>query len=86
MQIVITPDAQRDLNYWVKTKNKKALSKIAQLIESILETPFEGIGKPEPLIYNWEGCWSRRIDQENRLIYEVFKDRVEIYSFKGHYQ
>ncbi len=71
MEIEIMPDARIDLDFWVKTGNKAVLKKITQLIESILEHPFEGIGKPEPLKYSLKGTWSRRINHSNRLIYEV---------------
>jgi toxin YoeB len=50
-----------------------------------LETPFEGIGKPEPLKLDWTGMWSRRINKEHRLIYEVKGNDIHIYSLKDHY-
>ncbi len=85
MEIVFMPDARKDLDFWVKTGNKAALKKIAQLIESVTENPFTGIGKPEPLKYGLTGTWSRRINQGNRLIYEVLEEKILIHSLRGHY-
>lgn len=86
MEIIFLPDAEYDLNYWVKTGNKPILKKIAKLIESIEESPFEGIGKPEPLKYSLNGSWSRRITKEHRLVYELDGIKVLIHSAKGHYE
>ena len=61
------------------------LKKIRQLIESILENPFEGIGKPEQLKHQYAGYWSRRISKEHRLVYQVLDDKIYIHSVKGHY-
>lgn len=85
MEIVFLPEAEQDLNYWVKTGNKTILKKITQLIEAIANNPYEGIGKPEPLKYRLTGCWSRRINQEHRIIYEVAANKLLVYSVRGHY-
>jgi toxin YoeB len=85
MEIVFLPDAEDDLNFWVKTGNKAIVKKITQLIEAIRQSPFEGIGKPEPLKYSLAGLWSRRINHEHRLIYEIDGQKVLIHSAKGHY-
>ena len=85
MEIVFLPDAKDDLNYWVKTGNKQIIKKIAQLIESIKKTPFEGIGKPEPLKFYLINSWSRRINQEHRLVYDIQDNKILIHSAKGHY-
>ena len=85
MEIEYTLQAKEDLGYWKKTNNIIVLKKIRKLLESIIETPFEGIGKPEPLKHNLSGCWSRRIDQEHRLVYEVTKQLITVLSMKGHY-
>jgi toxin YoeB len=82
MEIVFMPDARKDLDFWVKTGNKAALKKIAQLIESVTENPFTDIGKPEPLKYGLTGTWSRRINQGNRLIYEVLEEKILIHSLR----
>ena len=85
MEVEFLPDAQDDLSFWVKTGNKPILKKIAQLIESIKENPFEGIGKPEQLKYSLSGAWSRRITKEHRLVYDIEDDNIVILSAKGHY-
>lgn len=85
MEIIFLPAAREDLNFWVKTGNKTMLKKIAQLIEAIKENPFDGVGKPEPLKHSLTGCWSRRINQEHRLIYEIKDTNILILSVKGHY-
>jgi toxin YoeB len=85
MEVEFLPDAQDDLNFWVKTGNKPILKKIAQLVESIKENPFEGIGKPEQLKYSLSGAWSRRITKEHRLVYDIEDDNIIILSAKGHY-
>ncbi len=85
MEIELTSDAQIDLVYWQKINNEKVLMRIRALLESILETPFSGIGKPEPLKYSMSGKWSRRIDQKNRIVYQIQGDTIYIQSLKGHY-
>ncbi|MDT8415642.1 MAG: Txe/YoeB family addiction module toxin [Flavobacteriaceae bacterium] len=85
MEIVFLPDAKRDLDFWVKTGNKSIVKKITLLIASIRESSFEGIGKPEPLKHSLSGCWSRRINKEHRLVYEVLDNKILIHSAKGHY-
>ena len=85
MQIVLIPEAKADLDFWIKSGNKALLKKIAQLIESVSKTPYQGIGKPEPLRYSLTGCWSRRIDHEHRIVYEVQSDKIIVLSLKGHY-
>jgi toxin YoeB len=85
MQIIYMPEAKADLDFWIKSGNKPVLKKITQLIESIIATPYEGIGKPEPLKHGLTGCWSRRITQEHRIVYEVHTDKIVVLSMKGHY-
>jgi toxin YoeB len=85
MRIELTVRAQEDLAYWKKTGNKPVLQKIKALLESIIETPFTGIGKPEQLKHNLSGKWSRRITISDRIIYQVVDNIVYIYSLKGHY-
>jgi len=67
--------AFKDLAWWVK-KNRKQALRIVKLIEAIQRQPFEGIGKPEPLKHELAGCWSRRIDKEHRLVYQVLDDKI----------
>jgi toxin YoeB len=85
MEVIFLPDADDDLSYWISTGNKPFLKKIAQLIEDIKIRPYFGLGKPEPLKHNLSGAWSRRINREHRLVYEVADDRILILSAKGHY-
>lgn len=85
MEIEYTLQASEDLAYWKKVNNQIVLRKIRKLIESILQNPYEGIGKPEPLKHNFSGCWSRRINQEHRLVYEVDTNLITMLSMKGHY-
>lgn len=77
-------DAKEDIDFFKKTGQKGILKKIRQLIEATSEGPFKSIGKPEPLKHQLTGCWSRRINQEHRLVYEVFDQKI-ILSAKGHY-
>ena len=65
-----TEEAWEDYLYW-QTTNKQNVKRINTLIKSMLRTPFEGIGKPEPLKHDLSGSWSRRIDQENRIVYDA---------------
>ena len=85
MEIVLLPAAKADLEYWKHTGNKPVLKKIAQLVEAIIKSPFAGIGKPEPLKHQLAGCWSRRINAEHRLVYELHESKLLIHSLKGHY-
>ena len=81
---VFHPEFREDLVYWVKTDRKIAL-KVFELIEATLRDPFDGIGKPEPLKYLGGNVWSRRINEADRLVYEVFEDRVEFLQARYHY-
>jgi toxin YoeB len=85
MEIEYTLQAEEDLGYWKRVNNVIVLKKIRKLLEVIAKTPFEGIGKPEPLKYGLSGCWSRRINQEHRLVYEVTEEIVTVHSMRGHY-
>ena len=90
MQIVFTTKARKDLDFWIKSGNKNILNKITDLIEDIQLHPFEGIGKPEQLKYQLSGKWSRRINQEHRIIYKVTEENtieiLDILSLKSHYE
>jgi toxin YoeB len=74
-----------DIDFHKKSGNKAVLKKIFTLLNELTEHPFEGTGKPEPLKHNLSGNWSRRINKEHRLVYEVFEDSVNVLSAKGHY-
>lgn len=77
-------NAFEDLAWWIKQDRKKAL-RIVELIKEIEREPFTGIGKPEPLKHEFAGCWSRRIDQEHRVVYEVSPEKIRILACRHHY-
>jgi toxin YoeB len=85
LEINFSPKALEHLNFWKKSGNKAVQKKIYELIESLQTTPFEGIGQPEALKHNLAGYWSRRINKEHRLIYQIRDREIEITSLKGHY-
>lgn len=89
MEIRFSSKAIKDLEYWTKTGNKPILKKISELLRAIKENPYEGIGKPEALKYSLSGVWSRRINKEHRLIYEIIDENtievLNIISAKGHF-
>ncbi len=70
MDIVFTQNAWQDLEYWIEN-DQDSVIKIKELIKSIRQNPFTGIGKPEPLRHDLKGFWSRRINTEHRLVYKV---------------
>jgi len=84
MELVFLTPAWEDYLYWQKT-NKTILKKINELIKQCQRTPFEGIGKPEPLKGNLSGWWSRRIDHEHRLVYRKDKKSLFILQCRKHY-
>ncbi|EHR0229324.1 Txe/YoeB family addiction module toxin [Vibrio parahaemolyticus] len=79
-----TDDAWDDYLYW-QTQDKRTLKRINKLINDVKRSPFEGIGKPEPLKENLSGFWSRRIDDTNRLVYAVDDKAITIISCRYHY-
>jgi len=84
MPIIFSSKAWEDYEYWIK-HDKKKVDRINKLIKDTLRNPFDGIGKPEPLKLNLQGLWSRRIDEEHRLIYEYNEDNLSIVSCRHHY-
>ena len=84
MKIVFSKTAWEDYLYWQKT-DKKMLSRTNELIKATIRSPFEGIGKPEPLKHGLAGYWSRRINDEHRLIYKVLDDSLLIAQCRYHY-
>lgn len=84
MRLVWIEEGWEDYLYWQKT-DKKMVKKVNELIRVVMRTPFEGIGKPEPLKHNLSGWWSRRITIEHRLVYKVEKEMVVILSCRKHY-
>jgi len=78
------PAALEDLTWWVEKDRKKAL-RILRMIQETHGNPFGGIGKPEPLKHELAGCWSKRIDQEHRLVYQVQESKIRILACRYHY-
>lgn len=84
MKLSWADEAWEDYLYWQVT-DKKLLKRINALIKDTKRQPFEGIGDPEPLRYNWTGYWSRRINREHRFIYKVKNDELLIAQCRYHY-
>ncbi len=84
MNVTFTPTALDDLRYWIKTDKRQA-ERILALLEEVRRTPFEGTGKPEPLRFQLAGCWSRRIDREHRLVYQVEEKEIVVIVCRYHY-
>jgi len=87
--LVWSPESLRQIKKIKKNKSKeeteKYFERIKELIENIQTSPFSGIGKPEPLKHRIPPCWSRRINIEDRLIYRIYKNEIQIVSILGHY-
>jgi toxin YoeB len=77
--------AWEDYLYW-QTEDRKILKRINMLLKDIERNGNTGIGKPEPLKHQYQGCWSRRIDDEHRLVYRVEKNALEILQCRTHYE
>jgi toxin YoeB len=78
------PAAFEDLAWWIEQDRAQAL-RIVRLIREIQREPFTGIGKPEPLKRDLQGCWSRRIDHEHRIVYKVTAEKIRILACRYHY-
>ncbi len=85
MRYVFVEESWEDYLHWQKT-DKKTLKRINELLKDIARNPFAGLGKPEPLKYKYQGFWSRRIDLEHRLIYQVSDDEILIAKCRFHYE
>ena len=83
--ILFTASAWDDYIYW-QGQDKKTLRRINLLIESTRRDPFAGIGKPEPLVGNLSGYWSRRIDDVHRLVYAADDDELVVIACRWHYR
>ena len=81
---MVQDECLEDLRYWVST-NRKTAMRVFDLMEASLRDPYEGIGKPEHLKYFGGNVWSRRINEADRLVYEMFPDRVEFLQARYHY-
>ena len=84
MKLVFSDHAWDDYLFWQKT-DRKILKRIASLIKETKRSPFEGIGKPEPLKHALSGYWSRRINDEHRFVYCVSEDAIHIAQLRYHY-
>lgn len=84
MRILFTGNSWEDYTSWID-EDRKMLKRINELIKEIQRTPYEGKGKPEALKYDLAGWWSRRIDREHRLVYQVRENEIQIISCRYHY-
>ena len=84
MKYVFVDESWEDYLYWQNT-DKKKLRKISELLKDIARNPFDGTGKPEPLKHKYSGFWSRRIDDEHRLIYKYEDNEIQIAKCRFHY-
>ena len=82
--IQFDPDAFDDLAWWAEQDRAQAI-RIIRLVRDMQRDPFSGIGKPEPLRHELAGCWSRRIDHEHRLVYQVLPEMIRILACRYHY-
>lgn len=85
MKLLWADDAWEDYLWW-KVKDPRLMKRVNRLIEAIAKDPFRGIGKPEPLKHEWSGYWSRRINEEHRLVYKVSQGRIFIAACRYHYR
>ncbi len=84
MRLIFSEHAWEDYLYWQRT-DRKVLDRIKKLIREIQHTPFEGNGKPEPLKHGLSGYWSRRINDEHRIVYKAELDSILIAQLRHHY-
>ena len=84
MKFVFTELSWEDYLFWQKN-DKQKVRRIIELLKDISRHPYEGIGKPEALRFNYAGFWSRRIDEEHRLIYKIENDEIQIFKCRFHY-
>jgi toxin YoeB len=86
-KIAISDSAKKHLAEWKKSGRASSLKRIGQIFKELSAHPYEGIGSPEKLKFNFANCWSRRIDKKNRIIYQVNENIVTVFvvSVKGHY-
>jgi len=84
MKKIFSDRAWEDYLYWQKN-DKRMLKKVNELIKDIDRSPYDGIGKPEPLKHSLSGFWSRRINEEHRLVYRISEDEMHIAQIRYHY-
>tara|TARA_B100000029_G_scaffold476366_1_gene520447 strand:+ start:45 stop:305 length:261 start_codon:yes stop_codon:yes gene_type:complete len=85
MKIVFSEQAWEDYQFWV-VNDRKTLKRINQLIRDTARDPFRGVGKPEPLRHLLEGYWSRRINEEHRMVYCVKENQLMLAQLRYHYE
>lgn len=85
LNVLFLPEGWEDYLYW-QTQDRKTLRRINTLIKDIQRSPFDGIGKPEPLKGNYQGWWSRRIDEMNRVVYKAEAKQIVIAQCRTHYK
>jgi toxin YoeB len=85
MEIVFTETAKQDLAFWKNSGNITVQKKITALLQSILQDPYRGVGKPEALKHQLTGYWSRRINKEHRLVYKREGERIIVIALRFHY-
>lgn len=86
MEIEFLGKALDDIDYWKKSGNQSIQKRITKLLNSIIKTPYTGIGKPEPLKHELSGFWSRRINEEHRIVYTVSQNKIKVISMRFHYK
>ena len=84
MKIIFSEHAWEDYQYWVET-DRQMLKRVNRLIQEIVREPFSGVGKPEALKHGLAGYWSRRINDEHRIVYRMSEDAVLIAQVRYHY-
>ena len=86
MEIEFLDKALDDIDYWKKSGNKPIQKRITKLLDSMSKTPWAGIGKPEPLKHELSSFWSRRINEEHRIVYTVSNNKIKVISMRFHYK
>lgn len=85
MNIELSDQAKEDIAHWNRADPART-AKIQRLLESVMQTPYSGLGKPEPLKHSLSGYWSRRIDMEHRLVYRIAGETLYVVSCRYHYR
>ncbi len=84
-KLILEKNAIEDFEFWAKN-DLKILKRVAELFLAIIKDPFQGIGKPEPLKGELKGYWSRRINEEHRIVYTVTNESIFVISCRSHYK
>jgi toxin YoeB len=84
VKLIFSTQAWDDYLHWQST-DKKVVKKINELIKDVIRSPYQGIGKPEPLKHTFSGFWSRRITEEHRMVYRIQGDALEVAQLRYHY-